>query len=137
MRLAAANKPSKEQCAQTAAPKRDLGDAMTCRLAHRRDDLTRHVSTLKCHRCLTGRCRGGPELTKSQDFPPLMLVLKLVSAQRYRGPLVRTNGGLRGARAWQATKVYWAITAVVPVTTVRLKQVPDIDVSRGLLERPS
>lgn len=32
---------------------------------------------------------------------------------------------------------YRAITAVAPVASVRLKQVPDIDVSRRLLERPS
>lgn len=33
-------------------------------------------------------------------------------------------------------KVYRAITAVVPVATVQVKQVPDIDVSRGFLEDP-
>ena len=55
----------------------------------------------------------------------LMLVLELIpTGVEATGPASR-NDGLRGTRASRAAKVYEAITAVVPVTAVRLEQVPD------------
>lgn len=65
---------------------------MTCRLAHRRNVLTRAISAPARWHVARPRCTGTVlNLPDPRILLSLMLVLELVPEQSNRGPLVRTK----------------------------------------------